>query len=58
MLEAEPMLFWKIKEGGVWKFQKARAARLHGVFGDGLVFALEPPRFTQSESDESEGEDE
>jgi len=50
MLEAEPMLFWKMKVDGKWKFQKARFAALRHL-GPG-IYAIEPPRL--EEVDESE----
>jgi hypothetical protein len=50
MLEAEPMIFWKLKINGVWKFQKARVARLPHLAPN--IYAIEPPRVM--EADESE----
>lgn len=50
MWEAMPILYWRVKVNGKWKFQKARAART-----DMGLYAVEPPYLKQSESgDESE----
>ena len=50
MWDAEPVLYWRIKQDGKWSWQKARAA----VTPMGL-YALEPPRLkvteTEGESD-------
>ena len=55
MLEAEPMLFWKIKIDGKWKFQKARSAMLSHL-GPG-IYAIEPPRMKVNENEnESENQ--
>ena len=50
MLEAEPMIFWKLKIDGKWKFQKANAAALRHL-GPG-IYAIEPPRMEVNESEE------
>ena len=52
MWEAEPVLYWRVKVNGSWRFQKARAASVQ----PGL-YAVEPPRLRhETESDEFEGE--
>lgn len=38
MHEAEPILYWRVKRGGKWFFQRTRFA----IVGPGL-YAVEPP---------------
>ena len=53
MHEAEPVLYWRVKRDGVWKFQKANYVfmndeyrRRYGLDG---CYIIEPPKVTESE---------
>jgi hypothetical protein len=49
MHEAEPLLYWRVKRGNVWKFERARFAQVqHGLF------AIEYPNPPEVKVDESE----
>ncbi len=50
MWDVEPVLYWRVRQGGKWTWQKARAAQIQQG-----MFAIEPPRPKVIESgDESE----
>ena len=51
MWDCEPVLYWRVRQGGKWSWQKARAARTE--MG---LWAIEMPRLKVIES-ESEGEE-
>ncbi len=47
MWDAEPILYWRLKQNGKWTWQKAKAA----LTPMGL-YAIEPPRMKVIESEE------
>ncbi len=51
MHEAEPLLYWRVKRDGVWKFERARWAstEIHQTF---MVIAIEylKPEVNESEN--------
>ena len=49
MHEAEPLLYWRVKRGNIWKFERARFAHVERG-----LFAIEYPKPPEVKVDESE----
>jgi hypothetical protein len=48
MHEAEPLLYWRVKRNGVWKFERARYVRMFDTQFD-HEYIIEPPEVIESE---------
>jgi len=46
MHEAEPLLYWRVKRNGKWKFERARYVVRNIGFNEYIV---EPPEVSESE---------
>ncbi len=53
MHEAEPLLYWRVRRNGVWKFERARYVRLPDYLICEHTYTVEPPKVTES-GDESD----
>jgi len=50
MHEAEPLLYWRVKRNGVWKFERARYVRCNEDSDEWHTYTVEPPKVvTESE---------
>ncbi len=49
MHEAEPLLYWRVRRNGVWKFERARYVRTGHDYPDSYL--VEPPEVNVNESD-------
>ncbi len=47
MHEAEPLLYWRVKRNGVWKFERARYVRTCDINVN--EYYIEPPEVIESE---------
>ncbi len=48
MHEAEPLLYWRVKRNGKWKFERARYVRADYPICD-HTYTVEPPKVIESE---------
>ncbi len=48
MHEAEPVLYWRVKRDGVWKFERARYVRMYDSPNEN-EYIVEPPKVIESE---------
>jgi hypothetical protein len=46
MHEAEPLLYWRVRRNGVWKFERARYVIRNAGFNEYIV---EPPEVNESD---------
>jgi hypothetical protein len=49
MHEAEPVLYWRVKRNGVWKFERARYVPIDEEIRYPLRYLIEPPKVIESE---------